>query len=137
MFRFIVRFVIRPFVEALKSELNWWSNAVSLESELKAQLESVSKEQLKVLLDDKLSHEVFDLRADITKLKAHITVMEKNDRETKVYIAELRSEIETVQGEVKVLGKVIRAVQQDETRKFFEKTKTPREVKTDVLEFGD
>ena len=132
MFTWIVRYIIKPFFNALKTELGWMSNDTSMGEGLKEQLEKLSKDQIKLLLDDKLAKEVFSLRADLGALDGEKSGLQQQVTVLREKNTNLETAISTLQHEVQVMGRLLRAIQAGKTLK---KVATPEEVNTDVLEF--
>lgn len=135
MWRFIIRLLIKPILDALKSELSWISNKYEIEEDLKKQIEKMSQSQLKLLMDDKLASEVYNLKTAYEKEQAKVSALMKVIKMMQEEDATLKVEMEKYRHEVRALYKLFRAAQQNETKQYFEKKIAPQESKTEVLNF--
>ncbi len=132
MYRFIVRFIIKPFINALKIELNWLDKVV--DDDLKKRLDEMSKERLQILLENKVAQHVFEVQTRVKKLEAQVRALYQAFKESEASKAELVCRIEKNDNRVRVMGKLIRAIQQDEVKEFFAKRIQPTEVESEDLE---
>lgn len=72
LFRILIRVIVIPLLDALKSELNWESNT----SQLQKRVEELTAERVQISISEKVSEEIVELRSSVSKLEARVKGIE-------------------------------------------------------------
>lgn len=127
MFQIVIKVLVKPFVLALQKELDWVHQSFNLDEELRKQLEKISQEQLRILLNDKLAVRVFEVDTKVSEMAAQIDGIRKYLESLRDMDVTLSGHLTKLKQDLLMLKRTVRVVNGDVPQM--------REVKVEEVSF--